>query len=219
MHHGIDEEIYRPDVPWQGLLRRYPELKNKKVVFHPARMGLAKGCDVSIKALRIIRQAVPDVLLVLAGTKNIIDWGATQEKDIAYIVSLVDFFRLRDNVLIDVFSLQDMPRLYTASRVCLYPSTVSEPFGLTMLEALSSARPMIVTESGGMPEIIQNDVNGFVIPIKNFEVLAERVIEVLTNTGLCQRLGDTGRRMVEDRYTKQMMADNTLEIYSKIKSR
>lgn len=215
IHHGIDQDIYSPKVDPQPVFKKYPILRGKKVIFHPARMGLAKGCDVSIKALRIIKKRFPDVVLVLAGTKNIIDWVQSQQKDIAYMVSLVEFLGLEDNVLIDAFRLEDMPKLYAASLVCVYPSTVSEPFGLTMLEALSSARPMVVTETGGMPEIIKDGINGFIIPVKDFESLASRINCLLGNKELRERLGNTGRQMVEQQYTKEIVAENTLRIYRK----
>jgi glycosyltransferase involved in cell wall biosynthesis len=215
IHHGIDQEIYSPKVDAQPVFKKYPILRGKKVIFHPARMGLAKGCDVSIKALRIIKKRFPDVVLVLAGTKNIIDWVQSQQKDIAYMVNLVEFLGLEDNVLIDAFRLEDMPELYAASLVCVYPSTVSEPFGLTMLEALSSGKPMVVTETGGMPEIIKDGINGFIIPVKDFESLASRINCLLGNKELRERLGHTGRQMVEQQYTKEIVAENTLRLYKK----
>ncbi len=215
IHHGIDQDIYSPKVNGQPVFKKYPILQGKKVIFHPARMGLAKGCDVSIKALRIIKERFPDAVLVLAGTKNIIDWVQSQQKDIAYMVTLVEFLGLQDNVLIDVFSLEDMPKLYAASLVCVYPSTVSEPFGLTMLEALSSGRPMVVTRTGGMPEIIKDGINGFIIPVKDFESLASRINCLLGNRELRERLGHTGRQMIEQQYTKEIVAESTLGIYKK----
>jgi len=213
VHHGIDEDAYNPKIKYDSIYKKYPQLKGKKVMFHPARMGLAKGCDVSIKALRRILERIPNAMLVLAGTKNIIDWAQSQQKDIAYMVNLVDFFKMRRNVLIDSYRLEDMPRLYGASNVCVYPSSSSEPFGLTMLEALSSAKPMIVTETGGMPEIVKDGINGFVVPIRDFEALASRVIQLFNNDDLCDRLGYTGRKMVEQNYTKEIVTRNTLGIY------
>ncbi|HUW23555.1 MAG TPA: glycosyltransferase family 4 protein [bacterium] len=215
IHHGIDQDIYSPKVNAQAVFKKYPVLRGKKVIFHPARMGLAKGCDVSIKALRIIKERFPDVVLVLAGTKNIIDWVQSQQKDIAYMVSLVEFLGLEDNVLIDAFRLEEMPKLYAASSVCVYPSSVSEPFGLTMLEALSSGKPMVVTKTGGMPEIIKDGINGFIIPVKDFESLASRINCLLGNKELRERLGHTGRQMVEQQYTKEIVAENTLRLYKK----
>jgi len=215
IHHGIDQDIFSPKVDAQPVFKKYPMLRGRKVIFHPARMGLAKGCDVSIKALRIIKERFPDVVLVLAGTKNIIDWVQSQQKDIAYMVNLVEFLGLEDNVLIDAFRLEDMPKLYAASLVCVYPSSVSEPFGLTMLEALSSARPMVVTETGGMPEIIEDGINGFIIPVKDFESLASRINCLLGNKELRERLGHTGRQIVEQQFTKEIVAQNTLRLYKK----
>ena len=215
IHHGIDQNIYSPKINPTSVYKKYPVLKGKRVVFHPARMGLAKGCDVTIKALRLIKKRFPDVLLILAGTKNIIDWSLTQEKDIAYMVRLVKFLMVEDNVLIDSFPLEDMPKLYAASSVCVYPSTASEPFGLTMLEALSSGKPMIITKTGGMPEIIKEGVNGFIVPVKDFESLASRTIQLLSDDDLRERLGYTGRQIVEQQYTKEIVAHNTLNLYKR----
>lgn len=216
IHHGIDTRVFRPNIKTDKIRKKYPQLKGKRIIFHPARIGLAKGADVSIKALNIIRSQIPDVILVLAGTKNIIDWAETQQKDIAYLVSLMKHFALEKNVLIDVFTLDEMAQIYGLASVCIYPSSVGEPFGLTMLEALSSEKPMIVTNSGGMPEIIRDGINGFVIPVKDFDVLASRVIQLLTDDRLCNRLGYTGRGMVKAHYTEDVVTKNTLDLYKKI---
>jgi len=215
VHHGIDHIMYRPGINPRVIYKKYPQLKGKKIIFHPARMGLAKGCDVSVKALHILKRKFPDVILVLAGTKNIIDWGATQNKDIAYIVELVNFFKLKENVLIDAYALRDMPYLYAACDVCIYPSSSQEPFGLTILESMASKKPIVVTWGGGMPEVVHNNINGFVVPPKNFDELASRLTQLLLDKDLRERLGSTGRNMVEQDFTKEVMAEKTLAIYRK----
>jgi len=215
VHHGVDEHTFRPGLDSRRILERYPQLKNRPVVFHPARIGLAKGCDISVKAIGLVKQSHPDVILVLAGSKNIIDWGETQQKDIAYIVSLIKHFKLKKNVLIDVYSLEDMKELYAVSTVCVYPSSVGEPFGLTMLESLASGKPIIVTDSGGMPEIVRDGINGYVIPIRDFEVLASRIKQVIEDYKLRIRLGYTGRQMVESQYTKERVTKDLIAIYNK----
>ena len=215
IHHGIDVNKFNPNAKkeYKGKLA---DLKKKRVIFHPARMGLAKGCDISVKAIRLVKEKFPNATLVLAGTKNIVDWGSTQAKDIAYIVDLIKSLKVRNNVFIDMFTLDEMASLYTISEVCLYPSTVGEPFGLTMLESLASARPMIVTNSGGMPEIIQDGINGYIIPIRDYEALANKIIMLLDNPGQRERIGATGRKIAELRFTKELMAKNNIEIYNKV---
>lgn len=216
IHHGIDHHKFHPGAPTASIYKKYPQLRGKRIIFHPARMGIAKGCDVSIKAFNIVHQRFPEAMLVLAGTKNIIDWGATQQKDIAYFISLIKFYGFEDRVLVDVYALNEMPGLYAASDIILYPSTAMEPFGLTMLEAMSTAKPMIVTAAGGMPEIIQDGINGYVVPIKDFESLAGRICGLLSEDRVREDFGRTGRQMVEHQFTREIMTDHHIEIYENV---
>ena len=216
IHHGIDTKVFRYGVDTKQALKNHPQLKGRKIVFHPARMGLPKGCDVSIKAFNLVKNRFPDALLVLAGTKNIIDWGGTQQKDIAYFVDLVKAFNLKKNVYVNFFKLEEMPALYNLAHLTVYPSTASEPFGLTMLESLGCGKPIIVTQMGGMPEIIQNGITGYVIPVKDFEMLADRIIHLLEDDRVRRRLGRTGRQMVQIHYTKEIMTASILSLYKNL---
>jgi len=182
-------------------------------------MGLAKGCDISVKAMKIVTNKFPNATLVLAGTGNIVDWGSTQQKDIAYIVDLIKSLNLKKNIFIDMFTLSEMVNLYAIAQVCLYPSSVGEPFGLTMLESLASAKPIIVTNAGGMPEIIQDGINGYVIPMRDYEALGTRIVNLLDDENLRFRIGTTGRKFAELRFTKETMADNNLKIYEEVLGR
>lgn len=216
IHHGIDQEKFHPKVDTKKIIKKYPQLKNRKIIFHPARIGLAKGCDTSIKAINLVRQNYPKIILVLAGSKNIIDWGETQQKDIAYLVRLIKHFNLEKNCLIDVYSLEEMEELYAISDICVYPSSVGEPFGLTMLEAMATAKPMIITNAGGMPEVIRDGINGFVIPVRDFELLAAKINTLLGDKKLRNRFGYTGRQMVESQYSKERVTQDILSIYRKL---
>lgn len=215
IHHGIDINKFKPTnkKKYSG---RLAFLKDKRVIFHPARMGIAKGCDVSVKAMRLVISKFPDAILVLAGTRNIIDWAVSQQKDIAYIVNLIEDLGIEDNMFIEMFKLDEMVKLYAIAEICLYPSTVGEPFGLTMLESLASGKPMIVTNSGGMPEIIQDGINGYVVPVKDYEAIASRIITLLGDEDLRERIGSTGRKFTELRFTKKTMADNNIKIYKQV---
>ncbi len=218
VHHGIDIDKFFPGKSAR-ILKKYPLLKDKRVFFHPARTGIAKGSDISVKALRIIKKSIPNVLLILAGTKNIIDWGATQQKDLAYIVQLVKRFGLEENTFINVFTRAQMPALYQASEFAIYPSSAGEPFGLTMLEAMACKRPMIVTNCGGMPEVIKEGVNGFVVKSRDYKALADRCIALFQDESLRNSLGEAGRAIVEQKYTTAMMTENTLAVYRKLAGR
>jgi len=213
IHHGIDQDKFHKGVDPSDVMKKYPQLKGRRVVFHPARIGIAKGCDVSIKALNLVKRMYPDAMLVLAGAKNIVDWGSTQQKEIAYFVNLIRHFGMENNVLIDSYTLDEVKELYAVSEVVLYPSTGCEPFGLTMLEAMASEKPMIVTRMGGMPEIISDGINGFVVPVKDFEMLAAKINNLLEDEKLRNRFGYTGRQIVENQYTKEHVTRAMVNVY------
>ncbi len=216
VHHGLDLDRYPYELTPSRMLKKYPKLKGRPVVFHPARMGMAKGCDVTIKAMRFVLDRFPDAMLVLAGSKNIIDWEVRQEKDIAYFIDLIRALGIEKNTLIDVFALEDMPEMYRISDVVVYPSSVAEPFGLAMLEAFASRRPIIVTRMGGMPEIVQDEISGYVINHRDFEALGSRILLLFENERLKRRLGETGRQIVEQHYTKEIMTRAHMMIYERV---
>ncbi|MBN1622056.1 MAG: glycosyltransferase family 4 protein [Endomicrobiales bacterium] len=216
VHHGVDESVFAPKKPPYKIIKKHPYLKNKRIILHPCRIGMAKGCHVSIKAMRVIKKKYPNAVLVTSGSKNIIDWGGTQQHDIAYFVSMIKAFNLKKNVYIDFFALDEMPELYNLASVCVYPSIAPEPFGLTMLEALATEKPMIVSKMGGMPEIIRDNINGFVVPVHDYDVLATRIMQLLGDKVLSRRLGQTGKEIVHTHYSKEIMIKDTIYVYDKV---
>ena len=127
------------------------------------------------------------------------------------------YLGLEDSVYGNTFSIdKEMPNLYRLADVVVYPSTAEEPFGLTMLEAMASAKPIIVSNSGGMPEIVKDDVNGYVVQKGNHEALAERIIQLLADQDLRQKLGNTGREQVMNMYSKELYAKNIFNVYKDV---
>ncbi len=217
LHHGIDPKMFSPGKAKERIFKDHPQIKGKKrIVFNPARMGLAKGCDITISAFKLVKKKFPDAFLLMSGSGNIIDWSLTQNKDIAFFMSLIKHLDLEDSIYINTFSIdKEMPDLYRLADIIVYPSSVEEPFGLATLEAMATAKPIIVTQSGGMPEIIKNDLNGYVVPKRNHEALAERIIQLLSSNKLQKNLGNKGRSLVEQKYTKEIYAENVHKVYEK----
>jgi len=215
IHHGTDSRLFSPKPPSPKIFDRHQILKGKKnIIFNPARMSMDKGCDIIIEAFRLVKEKFPDAFLIMAGSKKVIDWGLVQNKEIAFFMSLIKHLGLEKSVYISHFSIDDeIPELYRISDLVVYPSTAEEPFGLATLESMSSGKPIIVTDSGGMPEIIHSDVNGYVIPKRNHQILAEKTINLLLSKELRDRLGNKGRELVKEKYTKEIYTRRVLEVY------
>ncbi|MBE3587947.1 MAG: glycosyltransferase family 4 protein [Thermoanaerobacteraceae bacterium] len=215
VHHGIDLGRFTPptEAEREKALDKYPELKGRRVIFHPARMSLDKGCHISIRALKLIKEQFPGAMLVLAGTEKTVDWHGRQPEEVSYILGLIRDLKLENNVLIRFFPWDEMPWIYRAAEICIYPSCFEEPFGLTMLESLATGRPMIVTRAGGMPEVVQDGENGYVIPMQDPETLAHRCCHMLADRNLARKMGLKGRQMVEKNFSMEIMTARTLQVY------
>jgi glycosyltransferase involved in cell wall biosynthesis len=76
-------------------------------------------------------------------------------------------------------------------------------------------KPVIGCNIGGIPEIIHEGENGFLIPPHDHEALAQRIID-LQNHSLRVKMGQTGRKMVEEKFSMSRCIDETLKIYYKV---
>lgn len=221
VHHGIDlGRFRRPSADdLKRTLNLYPQFKGRRVIFHPARMKMEKGCHVSVKAIDLVRREFPDVLLVMAGTEKAVDWNRHHQEHVSLINSLIDQLGLNENVLIRFFSWEDMPAVYQGSEFCIYPSCFQEPFGLVMLESMACGRPVVVSRAGGMPEVVSDGVNGFLVEMEDFESLARRCLELLRDRNRTRLMGEAGRQMVYRKFSKEVMVENTLEVYRRVVER
>lgn len=217
IHHGIELERFAPVGPTERehILARYPRLRGRRVMFHPARMSLAKGSDLVVKAFARVREKLLDACLVLAGTEKTVDWGSYQDREIALINTLIHKLDIENDVFIKFFPWDEITEMYRVADVAVYPSIFDEPFGLVMLEAMASGTPIVVSRSGGMPEVIEDGFNGFVVPPRDEHALAGRCLFILQNPGESERLIANGLRRVRERYTNDIMVDKTLDLYKR----
>ena len=102
------------------------------------------------------------------------------------IESSIEFMGYRENFL----------EIIGASDIVVHPS-VYEPLAFVVIEALGYGKPVITTNAGGIKEIIENGVDGILIPPKNSGAIAEAIINLLKNPALCEKLGVRARKKVE----------------------
>jgi glycosyltransferase involved in cell wall biosynthesis len=88
----------------------------------------------------------------------------------------------------------------------------NETFGLVNLEAMQHALPVISTFEGAIPEVIINGVNGFLVPQKNVEALAEKLEFLIKNPTLRDEMGLAGKKMYEEKFTLEIFEKRILEI-------
>ncbi len=97
--------------------------------------------------------------------------------------------------------LERVEDLYRSSDIVVVPSRWQEPLGLINLEAGACRKPVVATRSGGIPEIITDGENGFLVDIGDVDALAERTARLIDDQDLRQRMGEAARARVETDFT------------------
>jgi glycosyltransferase involved in cell wall biosynthesis len=181
LYHGIDPSDV---VGWQGVDGVRAELgidPDAPVVGTVANFKTHKRLDRMLRVADLVRRRVPDVRFVLVGT------GALEDN----IRRLAHDHDLDRTVVFTGFR-DDAQRL-TAAFDVFAMSSEFEGLSVAVIEALALGTPAVVTGVGGMPEVIQDGQQGFVVPPGDTQALADRVVTLLEDEPLRLRMGEAGR--------------------------
>ena len=109
---------------------------------------------------------------------------------------------------------QNMAKLYSAADVYLFP-TLAETFGMTIVEAMSCGLPVITFETGGVPEIVENEKTGFVVEYKNGEKLISALEKLLVNDDLREKMAENAVE-ASKKFSSERMALEYLQLYEEV---
>jgi len=103
--------------------------------------------------------------------------------------------------------------LYAASDVVCQLSRWEEAFGYTNIEAMACGKPVVGTRVGGIPEIIQDGITGFLVPRRDTAAIAARILELVRDHELRRRMGDAGRDICRDRFNLRENVEQLIRMY------
>lgn len=106
----------------------------------------------------------------------------------------------------------ELPALYAHADILVNPS-LSEPFGMTVVEAMASGTPVVATRVGGMKEILAEQEAGILVEPNDAAALADAITRLIEDPDLRRAMGAAGRRIVQDKYTWDHVADAFRQIY------
>jgi len=107
-----------------------------------------------------------------------------------------------------------MAKLYSAADVYLFP-TLAETFGMTIVEAMSCGLPVVTFETGGVPEIVENEESGFVVEYKNGEKLVEALEKLLNDNELREKMAENAIS-ASKKFSSERMAIEYLRLYEEL---
>jgi glycosyltransferase involved in cell wall biosynthesis len=181
----------------------------KPIVLFVGGLSKVKGLDTLIKAASNVLRVVPETLFLIAGE------GPQKQK----LEKLTKQLGISDSVIFkgSVTDDETLVHLYDMSTIVVLPSNVGGPVACTILEGMSVGKPVISTNvKGGIPDVIKNGETGILVRPGNVEELSNAIIKLLTNPKLTRRMGESGRRRVEAKYSLTYMAELLESLYEEL---
>jgi glycosyltransferase involved in cell wall biosynthesis len=170
------------------------------------RLERMKAVDLFPEMLSILKQEFPTLRFLMTGE------GSLRES------LLEQFEKMGVSALVEypgVVDIEKVPDLINQSRIFIYPSR-EEPFGLSILEAMACAVPVITTNVFGPSEIITQSSDGLMVSPGNVKELTDNIRFLLQHEDLRLAIGTNGRKTVESRFDIKMHADNLVNIYENL---
>lgn len=184
-------------------LRDLYALPEEKIVFFVGRVEYQKGVHTLLEAVPRVLVQCPRAKFVFAGRGAELDNLRRRAGELG----------IESHVLFAGFiSDHDRDRLYRVASVAVFPS-LYEPFGIVALEAMAAKCPVIVSEVGGLKEVVRCCQSGVTVPPGDPESLARGIVRVLTQPDLAQSWAATAYQLVRDKYNWDRIAALTAAAY------
>jgi phosphatidylinositol alpha-1,6-mannosyltransferase len=207
LHPGVDTARFVPAARDRSV-RAALGWGERPVILTVGRLQLRKGHDQMIRALTTIREAIPGVLYAIAGDG---EERATLE-EVAGRSGLHDHVQFLGEVDDDRLVL-----LYQQCDLFVLPNRQVgrdiEGFGMVLLEAQACGKPVIAGASGGTAETMRIPETGLVVPCDGPEVLAAKVVELLTDPDRRARMGSAARSWVTERFDWEPLSRQALALF------
>jgi glycosyltransferase involved in cell wall biosynthesis len=208
VHNWVDADEIQASVSPLKTSRSQLGLSMDDVVFVvPARLSPEKGHRYLVRALRELASEYPCVKVLFAGSGVCYDelHRLIRELKLDAVVRLLGFRT-------DIYSLMAL-----ADWVVL-PS-LKEALPLSILEAMALRKPVIATSVGGVPEVVQHGVNGFLVPPGDWQALATAMEEAVTNRDIAAKYGNRGYEIVTTQFSPQSQIPKIVKVYEDVLKR
>ncbi|MGQ9514511.1 MAG: glycosyltransferase family 4 protein [Thermoproteota archaeon] len=211
---GVDTHRFNPSFRGDEVRDELTVKIDEKLVLFAGDLTPWKGVEVLLHALRKTRKKIPEIRALIL-TKGTYEFESQRKVEIN---NLIKDLQLKEIVRI-VGRRRDMPSVYSASNVVVLPYVSN--FALmdiprSLMEAMASGKPVIVSKIGGSEELIKDGENGFLVRPGCPEELAEKMMLILSKQELEKKIGEEARKTIEVNYSLESTTRKLDELYKKL---
>ena len=186
--------------------RRQYAMDNEKIILYVGRLVYEKGVQHLISAMPKILSNYHDAKLIIAGKGGMLEELKAQ----AYNMGLADKVYFTGYL-----NAKQVQKMYKCADVAVFPSTY-EPFGIVALEAMLAGVPTVVSDIGGLNEIVDHGINGMKSYAGNPNSIADSVLTLLFDAALAANVSKKAKVKVKEEFNWNKIAQDTHYIYEKI---
>lgn len=193
--NGIDTSVFRPGQDANGVVARYGVATDRPVVLYVGRLDGEKRLDILISAMGQIKQAGVAAQLVLVGYGKAMDSLKAQAKRL----------KIADDVIFTGFIDEaDKPLIYNTATVFAI-SSPAELQSIVTLEAMATGLPLVAVDVAALKELCHDGENGYLFPKDDFNVMAQKLMNILENKALQKRFGAKSISIVQSSHSTNHM--------------
>ncbi|MEK7555446.1 MAG: glycosyltransferase [Patescibacteria group bacterium] len=205
--NGLDLEEFSKRPPLKFFRKKFKIGDNKKIVLFMGRLSWIKGFDALIPAFAEVIKKNPDTVLALVGGDE-----KGHKKNVEFLISN---FKLKDKVMFtDILTGEDKIAAFQESDIFVLPS-YSESFGMAALEAMYFGLPVVITKNVGISPSVEKVSAGIVVE-KDERQLSGAILRILQNLELGKEMGERGKRLVEEEFSCQSVAERFIKAYNEL---
>ncbi|MCG2825113.1 MAG: glycosyltransferase family 4 protein, partial [Thermoplasmatales archaeon] len=198
---AVDINEFNPEVDCRAVREKHN--LNGNVVLFVGRLVEHKGLEYLIRSAKNV-----DAKYLIVGE------GELRDK----LGNLVKKLGVKDKIIFTgKVSNAELPKYYAASDVFVLPSVARlEAFGLVIAEAMSSGKPVIVSDIPGVREVITDNVEGVLVPPMDEKMLGEKINILLSNPEMRKSMGEKGRKKVEEKFSWDKVIVEIEKVYEEV---
>jgi glycosyltransferase involved in cell wall biosynthesis len=191
---GIDLERFNPRVSGARIRRELGIEDGERLVGFVARLDPWKGAEVFLRAAAEVSRARGDTRFLVCGGEL-----PGYEAYAAGLRRLAEELGIEERVLFTgwKYKLDDIPEVMAALNVLVHASIRPEPFGLVIVEAMATEKPVVAADDGGVREVVEPGVTALLAPPGDHEAVAAAVLEILSDPTRAAAMGKAGRLRAE----------------------
>lgn len=202
MYNGVDVHQFRPRPPDSVVRAQFGAGLDEVLLVFAGRLVGWKGIAIALRALADLTLKGAPVRLVIIG----------DGPQLSELKRMADQLAIAQKVTFhDAVPHADLPVLYAAADIGIFPSIADEAFGITIAEAMSCGKPVIASYIGGIPEVVGNEGScGLLVSPGDVKALAESIRILVDNAELRRSMGNAARSRIMHLYTWELAAKRLL---------